>query len=56
VGFKSFIDKRADALALQFEESAGTNISWGLLPFKHQYQSTSLQLRHDVFIFSFVQH
>jgi hypothetical protein len=27
-----------------------------LLPFKHQYQSTSLQLRHDVFIFSFVQH
>jgi len=47
---------RADALILHFEKSAGTNIIWGLLPFKHKYHSTSLQLRHDVFIISFVHH
>ena len=54
--FKSFVDIRSDVLTFHFEESAGTNIMWGLLPVKHQYHSTSLQLRHDVFLFSFVQH
>jgi hypothetical protein len=43
-------------LTLYFEESAGTDIFWGLLPVKQQYHWTSLQLRHDVFLFSFVQH
>jgi hypothetical protein len=35
--FKSFVDIRADALTLYFEESAGTDIFWGLLPVKQQY-------------------
>jgi hypothetical protein len=56
VGFKSFVATRTDALTFHFEESAGTNIIWGLLSFKHQYHSTSVQLRHDVFTVSFVQH
>ena len=54
--FKSFVDIRTDALNFHFEESAGTNIMWGLLPVKHHYHSTSLQLSHNVFLFSFVQH
>jgi hypothetical protein len=49
--FERFVDIRAAALTLHFEESAGTNFFWGLLPVKQQYHSTSLQLGHDVFIF-----
>jgi hypothetical protein len=56
VGFKSFVAIRADAFTLHFEESAGTNIIWSLLPVKHQYHSTYHQSRHNVFIFTFVQH
>ena len=55
VGFKRFVAKRADALILHFEKSAGTNIIRDLLPFKHECHSTSLQLSHDVLIVSFVQ-
>jgi len=43
-------------LTLQFKKSTDTNIFWGLFPFKLQYHSAYLQLRHDVFMFSFVQH
>jgi len=56
VGFESFVAMTADALILHSEKSAGTNIIWGLLPVKHQYHSTSLQFRHDVYIFYFGQH
>jgi len=42
-------------MTLRFEDLTDENIFWGLFPFKHQYHSTSLQLRHDVFMFFFVQ-
>jgi hypothetical protein len=40
-------------LTLHSEEPAGAKIFWGLLPIKHQCHPSSLQLKHDVFVFSF---
>jgi hypothetical protein len=52
--FKSFVDIRADALTLHFEDSAGTNIFWDLLLVKQQYHSTYLQLRLLFILFLFI--
>jgi hypothetical protein len=40
-------------LTFHFEEETGTKIFGGMFSFEHQYDVTSVEQKHDIFLFSF---